>query len=399
MAYGYGVLGAGRQGTAAAYDLIVRGEAASVVLCDVNAEQAAAAAERVNRLAGSGLASGAALDATDGAAVRRALEPLDAIVSALPYGLNLAVSEAAIDAAAIDAATHMCDLGGNTEIVFKQLELDARARERGVCIIPDCGEAPGLANNLVAYAMTLLDETDDVLLLDGGIPVDPRPPWNYVVTFHIDGLTNEYDGSTTYVIDGKPTEVECLDPSEYELIDFGPPFGTLEAFVANTGSVTPWTLGKRLRTLKAKVVRYPGHVAQFKAFRDLGLFEREPVDVAGCRVAPRDLFHALLEPRIRATPGTRDVVITRVLARGTKGGRPAEATVELYVDYGEELGFTAMEQATGWHAAIVCHLMASGGIAPGATPVEVAVDPVKLIPEFRRRGFRMTERVVPRAVL
>lgn len=387
--YRYGVLGAGRQGTAAAYDLVARGEATSVVLHDLSAGQATAAAERVNRLAGGGKAAAVALDATDPAALREALVPLDAIVSALPYGLNLEVAEAAVE-----TGTHHCDLGGNTPIVLEELKLDERAKAAGVCVIPDCGEAPGLANNLVAYAMTLLDETEDVLLLDGGIPLDPKAPCNYEVTFHIDGLTNEYDGTTTYVIGGKPTEVECLDPDEYELVDFGPPYGTLEALVANTGSTTAWTIGKGLRTLKAKVVRWPGHFAQFKAFRDLGLFSREPVEMGGSRVVPRDLFHALLEPRIRATPETRDLVITRVVAKGHKGDGPAEATVDLFVDYDEELGFTAMEQATGWHAAIVCHQMASGRIATGATPVEIAVDPVALVPELRRRGFRMTEAVV-----
>src|SRR3972149_1585413 len=55
-AYRYGVLGAGRQGTAAAYDLVARGEAASVILADADAGRAAAAAERVNRPTGGGAA-------------------------------------------------------------------------------------------------------------------------------------------------------------------------------------------------------------------------------------------------------------------------------------------------------------------------------------------------------
>jgi hypothetical protein len=52
-----------------------------------------------------------------------------------------------------------------------------------------------------------------------------------------------------------------------------------------------------------------------------------------------------------------------------------------------------MEQAAGWHAAIVCHLMASGRIPPGATPVELAVDPKLMMDEIRSRGFDLTERV------
>jgi lysine 6-dehydrogenase len=383
--YRYGILGAGRQGIAAAYDLVVCGEAGSVVLGDISLERAVAAADRVNRLTGKALAESAAVDASKAAALSKFLEPLDAVVSSASWRLNLSASEAAIE-----ARTHMCDLGGNVGVVRGQLALDARARERGVCLVPDCGEAPGLSNNLLAYAMTLLGETEDLLLLDGGLPENPVPPWNFALTFNVDGLTNEYDGTTTFILDGQPVEVQCLDPSEYELVEFEPPLGTLEAFPAATGSTTPWTLGPKLGTLKAKVLRYPGHAAQFGAFRDLGLFSEEPIAIQAVPMVPRELFHSLLEPKIRAEAGTRDVVVARVVARGTRDRRQTQVTLDLRVRYDDELGLTAMEQATGWHAAIVCHLMASGGIPPGATPVELAVDPAFMMAELRRRGFELT---------
>jgi lysine 6-dehydrogenase len=316
------------------------------------------------------------------------LRPLDAFVSSASWRLNLAVSRAAIE-----AGTHMCDLGGNTEVVRGQLELDPEARTRGICVVPDCGEAPGLSSNLLAYALTLLDRTDELLLLDGGLPADPVPPWNYLLTFNVDGLTNEYDGTTTWLVDGELVEVECLDPATYELVDFGSPLGKLEAFAAATGSTTPWSFRDRVKTLTTKVLRYPGHAAQFKAFRDLGLFSEEPLAAGGVRVIPRDVFHSLLEPKVRAAPGARDVVVARVVAKGSSGGRDAEATIDLRVHPDEELGFTAMERATGWHAAIVCHLMASGRVPPGVTPVELAVDPKLVVEELRRRGFELTEKV------
>jgi lysine 6-dehydrogenase len=382
------VLGAGRQGTAAAYDLIARGEAEAVVLGDLDGDRAAASAKRVNRLTRTDLATGGEVRAADHAALVDFLRGLDAFVGAASWRVNLAVS-----LAALEAGTHMCDLGGNMDVVRGQLELDGRARDRGICIVPDCGEAPGLASNLLAYALTLLNETDELLLLDGGLPADPVPPWNYVLTFNADGLTNEYDGTTTWLVDGRLVEVECLDPETYELIDFGRPLGRLEAFAAATSSTTPSSFRDRVKTLRAKVLRYPGHAAQFKAFRDLGLFVDEPVSAGGVQVIPRDLFHALLDARVRARPGTRDVVVARVVAKGRAGGRDAEATVDLRVHPDEELGFTAMERATGWHAAIVCHLMAGGEIAPGAIPVELAVDPNVMMGELRSRGFELTHAV------
>jgi 3-hydroxyacyl-CoA dehydrogenase len=48
--YKYGVVGAGRQGTAAAYDMIKWGGAASVLLADADGDVATRAAERINTL-------------------------------------------------------------------------------------------------------------------------------------------------------------------------------------------------------------------------------------------------------------------------------------------------------------------------------------------------------------
>jgi lysine 6-dehydrogenase len=45
MAFRYAILGAGRQGTAAAYDLALRGDASQVILADQNPEAARKAAE------------------------------------------------------------------------------------------------------------------------------------------------------------------------------------------------------------------------------------------------------------------------------------------------------------------------------------------------------------------
>lgn len=386
--YRYGVIGSGRQGTAAAFDLVMRGGASRVVLADRDMARAQQAADRVNALTQTQRAEAVQLDARDEDSARSFLVPLDAAISAASYKLNLGLSRAALA-----AGTHLCDLGGNTTIVREQLKLDADAKERRICIVPDCGEAPGLTSNLMAYACSLIDEPSDLLLLDGGLPLKPSDPWNYVLTFNFDGLINEYDGHTWYVRDGQVVEIDCFDPSEYELVEFEEPFGTLEAFVAAGGSTTPWTLGQRLKTLRSKVLRYPGHAAQFKAFRDLGLFAETPVDVDGHKIVPRNLLQTLLEPALGANPETRDAIIARVIVTGRSNDRPTEAVVDLRVRYAEELGFTAMEQSTGWHAAIVCALLASGQVSPGAVPVEEATDSALILREGRARGFEISENV------
>ena len=58
MSYTYAVLGAGRQGTAAAYDMARWGDAQRVVLADFDLDVARRAADRVNLLIDSVVPAG-----------------------------------------------------------------------------------------------------------------------------------------------------------------------------------------------------------------------------------------------------------------------------------------------------------------------------------------------------
>jgi len=382
MGYHYAVLGAGRQGTACAYDLIRLGQADRVLLADASLAVAQAAADRVNRLLATDRAHAIQLDVTDHAALVAALRGVDAFLSAVPYHLNLQIARAAVEAGA-----SMCDLGGNTDLVRQQLALDAQARAAGISLIPDCGQVPGMGTTLIVYAMNLLDEPEEVFMWDGGLPQEPRPPFNYLLTFHIAGLTNEYAESPVFLRDGRRTVVPTM--TELEEVEFPPPLGRLEAFVTGGGvSTMPWTFEGRLKTLQNKTLRYPGHFDQLRAFYDLGLWRTDPVPVKGQAVVPRDLFHALFEPLV-TFPGDRDVCVIRIRASGRKEGRPAEVLLEMMDYYDQETGFTAMERTTGWDGAIVAAMMARGQTSRGALPVELAVPPDLFVQELARRGIQV----------
>ena len=70
--------------------------------------------------------------------------------------------------AAIQAKTHMVDLGGHTETVLKQLAMDARAKEAGIAVVPDCGMGPGMNNTLGIY-------TVEQLAARGAVPAAAPP--------------------------------------------------------------------------------------------------------------------------------------------------------------------------------------------------------------------------------
>lgn len=385
MGYNYAILGSGRQGTASAYDLAVFGEANLVLMADVDIAQAERASARVNTLVGKQVCRPAHLDVKNEAGTLRLLTEnnIHAFVSGVPYFFNLSLSKIAIQ-----AKSNMCDYGGNTDVVFQQLNLMNEAKEKGVTIIPDCGMAPGLANSLCAHAINMLDEARDLITYDCGLPQNPKPPWNYILTFSIEGLTNEYFGKAHVLRNGEHFETNCFE--EYELVDFPEPIGQLEAFTTAGGASTmPWTYYGKLRTLQNKTMRWPGHFVQWKAFQNAGLFELEPISIGETKVVPRHVLHALLDPQIRAKQTDRDMVIIRIIARGLKDKKETEIVLDLLDYYDEKTGFTAMERATGFHAGIMASLMARGVVSCGAMTVEESVEPRVFLQEFNKRGFKL----------
>ena len=192
-------------------------------------------------------------------------------------------------------------------------------------------------------------------------------------------------------MDGQPRAVEAFDPDEYELIEFDE-FGTLEAFATAGGLTTlSKTLAGQVGTLKNKTLRYPGHAAQFKAFRDAGLFDEESIVVDGIEISPRAVFHALIEPRIRATEDYRDVVVNRVVGTGLMAGTRTKIVLDVINHRPANLPFTAMQAATGWHAAVMMYRVARGACRPGVIEVENAIGGDELLAELRARGFHVSE--------
>lgn len=390
----YVLLGSGRQGLAAAYDLGRFGAADEILLCDIDPAVAKSGAERINMLLGREVARPRALDVSRENEVAAVLDDATACVSSVHYTYNFEITRIAIE-----KKVHVTDFGGNTDVVWEQRGLDSEAREAGITVVPDCGMGPGLNVSLATYVMSLVERPREVLIWDGGLPQDPQPPWNYASTFALGGLSNEYYGHAMFLRGGRITPVPCF--ADLEQLQFPQPIGRLEAFVTSGGlSTSPWTFEGRLERLENKTLRYPGHCVQFKAFADLGLLGLDPIEVNDksgpaprpARIVPRDVFHALLGPQI-VRPAVRDICVMRVTCNGASNGKDVSATAELVDRYDETTGFTAMQRLTGWHAAIMAIAAVGGETAKGVVPVELALPGRRVVEECGRRGFAIGEKV------
>jgi lysine 6-dehydrogenase len=377
------VIGAGKQGSACAFDLLRQADTKHVILADRDLGHVPAFLDPWKGKGGT--LELLPLDLGDERLLAAALARVDAVLSAAPYYYNYDIARMAVQ-----AGVHVADLGGNTEIVFRQKELHAQAAQRGVTVVPDCGVAPGMVNILAAEGIRRLDDTDSVKIYVGGLPQKPEPPLNYMVVYSLEGALDYYTSPGWVLRNGKRTQVEAL--SEIEHVVFPDPVGKLEAFHTGGGmSTMPFSYEGKIKTMEYKTLRYPGHVAIMLPIRELGLLGTEPVEVKGCKVRPRDAFIATVSPKL-TRPRGRDLVALLVEVRGTKGGRRAGTRWRMVDRYDEKNDVTSMMRTTGYSLAITGLMQLDGriGTAGVHTPDE-CVSAAPYLEELAKRGIVVEE--------
>jgi lysine 6-dehydrogenase len=375
------VLGAGQQGSACVLDWLRQPDVTSVLVVDSEAGRL----ESLQRRFQDGRIQTLTSDVGDEGRLIDALGGSAALVSAVPYFLNVGVTKTALA-----AGVHLVDMGGNTDVVFQQRALDEDARARGVAVVPDQGLAPGLACILAAHAVRGFDDVDSVKMRVGGLPQHRRGPLGYALVFSIHGLINEYVGEAVVLENGELARKPTL--SGVETIRFPDPVGRCEAAYTSGGTSTlPWTLRGRVRHLDYKTVRYPGHWARFAFLKKMGLLEAEPVRVGRLSVSPRDLLASVLEPQL-TIPEVRDLVVLRVTVTGRKDGRTRRRRFDLLDYFDEKTGLTAMMRTTAFPASETALLLARGQIEQrGVLAAETVVPGEPYVRALRARGMRIRD--------
>lgn len=372
------VLGAGRMGLGAVYDLAHNSpDIEAVTIADSNFERAQAVAETVD----SAKVAAVQLDVSDFAQTLSIMKGHDAAISCVNYWFNLSLSRVAIE-----TRCNFCDLGGNNYVVDDQLALDEEAKRAGINIIPDCGLAPGMVSVLAMHGAKQFHEIEEIHIRVGGLPQNPKPPLNYQLVFSVEGLINEYIEKARVIRGGEITEVESM--TELELLEFES-FPPLEAFQTSGGTSTlPDTFLGKIRELDYKTIRYAGHCEKFKTMIDLGLCSSEELLVDYVKVTPRKVFGELLQRNLPA--GEPDYVLVRLDFVGIKDGERKHLRYDIVDKFDEATGLSAMMRTTAFPASIIAQMMARGEVFQrGATPQEKVIDAEKFVAELERRNVKI----------
>lgn len=203
-------------------------------------------------------------DVTDPSSIGQLLEDHEAVVSCLPYHLNIHLAEAAHA-----SHTHYFDLTEDVETTKAIQKLGETAS--GV-MVPQSGLAPGFICIVGASLLADFDEVRSLRMRVGALPQHPTGLLGYAFNWSPEGVVNEYLN---------PCEV--LRAGEKRLV---PPMGQLEKiFVAGNeleafttsgglGTMCDTYLGQ-IEDLNYKTLRYPGHCEQMRFFfRELRMEKR-----------------------------------------------------------------------------------------------------------------------------
>jgi lysine 6-dehydrogenase len=374
------VLGAGRMGLGAVFDLVHNSpEVQAVTVADSNLKKAEEVAEKV----GAACVSPYHIDVSNISDVVELMRSHDSAISCVNYWYNVELSKAAIA-----TNTNFCDLGGNNYIVDEQLALDDEARAAGINIIPDCGLAPGMVSILAMHGARRFDEIEEIHIRVGGLPQNPKPPLDYQLVFSVEGLINEYIEVARVIRDGRITEIESMTEIESLSFDGFPP---LEAFQTSGGTSTlPDTFLGKIKELDYKTIRYAGHCEKFKTMIDLGLCSSEEIMIDYARITPRKVFGELLTQKLPADEP--DYVLVRLEFVGKQSGETKRLRYDIVDKQDEATGLSAMMRTTAFPASIIAQMMASGDVLMrGATPQEKAIDAEKFVAELARRNIKVVE--------
>ncbi len=235
-------------------------------------------------------------DLTDLGSVRALLDGQDAVLSCLPYHLNIGVSSIAHD-----LGLHYFDLTEDVPTTRHIRELSKTSRG---LMAPQCGLAPGFVGIVAADLAAQFETVRSVKLRVGALPQNPTGLLGYAFNWSPEGVVNEYLNDCEVIEEGVLKTVSAMEWTETIYID-----GIqLEAFTTSGGLGTMCeTYAGVIANLDYKTMRYPGHVDLMNFF-----------------------FHELLMRENRAEAGRiltnakppvdEDVVYVHVAAEGTVDG-------------------------------------------------------------------------------
>ncbi len=344
------VLGAGRVGSAIAVDLAAEPDFRVTVV-----DRDAAVLDPLRPHIHADMRE---VDLSDPGRVLELAREHDLVVGAVPAHMGFETVRAALD-----AGRHVVDISFFEE---DALALDDLARSKGVVAAVDAGVSPGLSNMILGHLQSACDRVTRYVCYVGGLPEDRSGLFHYKAPFSPADVIEVYTRPARYKASGEICTAPALTGIEKLTV---PEVGVLEGFV--TDGLRTLLADETVPDMRELTLRYPGHAGQMRLLSEMGLFDTDPVEVAGVSLPPRALTAQLLFPHWEFAPGEPDFTALRVEVDTVSDGRAERHVYDMLDRYDAATGISSMGRTTGYTCTAIVRLVASGDYAEaGISPLE-----------------------------
>lgn len=378
------VLGAaGKVVLGAIQDLVEHEDVELLLLADLNLEALKIRGKALN----SSKVTIRQVDLNDHGALVRLLDEYDACLNGSSHHFNIQVMRACIE-----SRTNYTDFGGLFHWARRQLDLHEQFQTAGITGIVGSGSAPGIVNVMARYAYDRLDRVDSVDIRDGIINFN-IPENTFVPPYAIDTLLDEFTMNPYEFQNGE--WVEMYPFSGEETIDFPEPVGrqqVINTIHSEVATIPIFFKDKGIRRVTFKLSLPRQFEEKLKFLVAIGLGSKEPIDVRGANVVPREFLAELLKQSAALSEGDQkhdDHKVLRVEVAGAKDGKPCKYVLDSVVSpYKPWPHMSQGVYSVGFPAAVTTRFLAGGQITQrGFYASEAVIPPELYFAELAKRDI------------
>jgi len=349
--------GLGLQGSAALVDLC-RSRAVKRVICaDLNTKLP----ETLRCSVDQGKIELVPLDARDRGAIANLMtKGVDVAIDLLPLPLMKNAFDAALETGVPLVSTNYA---------HQLQDIDRRAKDRGIAILPECGLDPGIDLVIYGEAVKHFDEVHRLDSYCGGFPERAAcdNPLNYKISWSWEGVLGSQCRDSVFIRNGERVVVPAAEQHRSDFsheIHFAG-LGTLEAVPNGNALFYTDLLGLTagIRDTGRYSLRWPGWCAIWNSLKELGFLSEELLEVEGCPFSPRKFMAVLTNPRLQYGADEKDLVAMKNIFSGLKDGKPLSTVYDLYIERDLQTGSFAMAMGVGFPVSIAAQMIGSGQIA------------------------------------
>lgn len=266
---------------------------------------------------------------------------VDLIMNACAQVFNVPIFEGAYEAGCnyMDMAMTLSEM--NSEDPFNkvgvmlgdyQFARHQAWKERGLLALVAMGVDPGMSQVFARYAEKhLFDRIDEIAVRDGAnLEIEG---YDFAPSFSIWSVLEECTNPPVFW-DQEKGWYTAKPMSNSEIFDFPDGIGPVEVVAIEHEEVItmPRWINKGLKKVSYKIGLGSKFVEVIRLLHQLGLSSKEPVDVKGVKVAPRDLVEAVLPNPAKLGHLMKGKICVGVLIKGEKDGKPREVYIYQVAD-------------------------------------------------------------------